>query len=109
MTCIAGQDRRRSKQADTEAPGDTRVPGADQETAEQHTYRRCRIATLGRDLRPCGWRAWAAIHKCWADSYAMNADAKIRLTTVMTLIMMFIAGPVVSLKGSPTVSPMTAA
>ena len=39
----------------------------------------------------------------------MKAEAKMRETMVITLITMFIAGPEVSLKGSPTVSPMTAA
>jgi len=38
-----------------------------------------------------------------------RAPAKIRLTMVMSLIRMLIEGPEVSLKGSPTVSPTTAA
>ena len=38
-----------------------------------------------------------------------KAPAKTRLTIVITLIRMFIAGPEVSLNGSPTVSPTTAA
>ena len=44
-----------------------------------------------------------------SNSAQMKAEAKIRATIVMTLMTMFIAGPDVSLKGSPTVSPMTAA
>ena len=38
-----------------------------------------------------------------------KALAKTRDTMVMTLIKIFMAGPEVSLKGSPTVSPTTAA
>ena len=38
-----------------------------------------------------------------------NAEAKISDTIVITLMRMFIAGPDVSLNGSPTVSPTTPA
>src|SRR5690606_30658 len=38
-----------------------------------------------------------------------KAEAKIRATIVITLMRMFMEGPEVSLKGSPTVSPTTAA
>ena len=38
-----------------------------------------------------------------------NAEANTSDTIVMTLMRMFMAGPEVSLKGSPTVSPTTAA
>src|SRR5262245_55006318 len=38
-----------------------------------------------------------------------NHGASTRETTLMSLIKMFMAGPEVSLKGSPTVSPTTAA
>ena len=38
-----------------------------------------------------------------------NAEANTSDTIVITLMRMFMAGPEVSLKGSPTVSPTTAA
>ncbi len=41
--------------------------------------------------------------------YFKNTGANTRATMVISLISMFIAGPAVSLKGSPTVSPITAA
>ena len=39
----------------------------------------------------------------------MNTGAKTTDTTVMSLMRMLIEGPAVSLNGSPTVSPTTAA
>ena len=42
-------------------------------------------------------------------SFQTISGAIIKLTMDISLIKMFIAGPVVSLKGSPTVSPVTAA
>ncbi len=61
-----------------------------------------RYRNLGRGLtlrRSCVWSA----------SDQTKALANTRLTIVMTLIKMFIDGPEVSLNGSPTVSPTTAA
>ena|GEM_PF-4138075 len=52
-------------------------------------------------------RCWAAVFL--ARDQPMKAEANISETMVITLITMFIAGPEVSLKGSPTVSPITAA
>ena len=41
--------------------------------------------------------------------YCANTGAKTSATIVISLIKIFIAGPEVSLNGSPTVSPVTAA
>jgi hypothetical protein len=46
---------------------------------------------------------------CHCGCQPMKAEAKMSETIVITLITIFMAGPEVSLKGSPTVSPMTAA
>ena len=41
--------------------------------------------------------------------YRKNHGASTKLTTLISLMRMFMAGPLVSLNGSPTVSPTTAA
>jgi hypothetical protein len=43
------------------------------------------------------------------NPFNVNKGAITKLTIAITLIRMFIAGPEVSLKGSPTVSPTTTA
>ncbi len=55
-----------------------------------------------------------ASHSAYDDSHSYNIQAttngaKMTATMVISLIRMFKLGPEVSLKGSPTVSPMTAA
>ncbi len=55
-----------------------------------------------------------ASHSAHGDSHSYNIQAttngaKMTATMVISLIRMFKLGPEVSLKGSPTVSPMTAA
>jgi hypothetical protein len=79
------------------------------------------VATCSRVETANGWRRYrmgtgrrphapAGIGDRTRERYVRRTPlANTRLTIVITLIRMFIEGPEVSLNGSPTVSPTTAA
>ena len=88
-----------------------KVAGVDEDTAGSST-----VGELMADCFPWPTGPFSTTRapfrdgsECTGQIYPTNAEAKTSETIVMTLMRIFIAGPAVSLKGSPTVSPITAA
>ena len=71
-------------------------------------YQTARGFSGNKKTRECGFFI-SKVKYFYNIPFNVNKGAITKLTIAITLIRMFIAGPEVSLKGSPTVSPTTTA